>query len=145
MYLCHQDCITIFKSIFLKYIFKSSSHIPLFGCETTVPLIALVHRCSNSTIELKRHNHGASTIKLKRRSRSSAGAAVQSDDSCYLCLAFSTGIWPTLSISVRFGIGATIPVGQEIQCPLYAGFFTVNFSCRLCLGPYLCYCFKSFT
>ena len=27
-----------------------------------------------------------------------------------------------LSIPVRFGIGAAIPIGQEIQCLSYAGF-----------------------
>ena len=32
-------------------------------------------------------------------------------------------IGPFLFISVRFGIGATIRIGQEIQCLPYAGFF----------------------
>ena len=32
-------------------------------------------------------------------------------------------MYPFLSISVRFGIGATIRIGQEIQCLPYAGFF----------------------
>ena len=31
---------------------------------------------------------------------------------------------PFLFISVHFGIGATIRIGQEIQCLLYAGFFS---------------------
>ena len=31
---------------------------------------------------------------------------------------------PSLSVSVRFGIGATILTRQEIQCLLYAGFWT---------------------
>ena len=104
---------------FFIYVFQSSSHIALFGHKTTVPLVALVHRCSDSTIELKRHDHRASTIKLKSHGRSSVGA----DDSCYLCLALSAGIWRFLSISVCFGISATIPVGRETQCLLYAAFF----------------------
>ena len=31
--------------------------------------------------------------------------------------------YPFLSISVRFGIAATIRIGREIQCLPYAGFF----------------------
>ena len=31
--------------------------------------------------------------------------------------------YPFLSISVRFGIGAPIRIGREIQCLPYAGFF----------------------
>ena len=115
----------IASTIELKRCSRRASTIELKrrGCRAlTIELKRRGRRASN--IELNRHGRRASIIELKRRGRSSAGAPVQSDDSCYLCLALSAGIWPFLSISVCFGIGATIRVGQGIQCLLHAGFFS---------------------
>ena len=61
----------------------------------------------------------------------------QSDDSLYFGLTFSVGIWPYLSISVCFGINATIFISEEIQCLPYAGFnknlnYVILFGAKSC-------------